>query len=112
MESFHGAEVYELELVLFAKHSEKRVWWKNIGLYRDDGLICFAYKPGPELEKTKKNICKIFKDESLNIPIETNFDITEYLDVTFTLKTGKYYLYRNKIIIYYIFISNLNICHQ
>ena len=81
-------------------------------MYRDDGLICFAYKPGPELEKNKKNICKIFKDESLNITIETNFDITEYLDVTFTLKTGKHYLYRNKTIIYYIFKSNLNICHQ
>ena len=35
-----------------------------------------------------------FKDNGLNITIETNLHITEYLDVTFNLKTGKYFPYR------------------
>ena len=32
----------------------------------------------------------------MNIPCETNLHITEYLDVTFNLKTGKYYPYRKQ----------------
>ena len=69
---------------------------KNIGLYRDDGLSCFENKSGPELKKFKKKICKIFKDNSLNVTTETNLHITEYLDVTFNLKTGKYHPYRKR----------------
>ena len=36
------------------------------------------------------------KDNYLNITIETNLHITEYLDVTFNLKTGDYYLHRKQ----------------
>ena len=69
---------------------------KNIELHRDDGLSCFGNKSEPELEKIKKKICKIFKDNSLNITIKTSLHITEYLDVTFNVKTGKYYPYRKQ----------------
>ena len=48
------------------------------------------------MEKIKKKICKIFKHDGLNIPIEINLHITEYLDVTFNLKTGKYYPHRKQ----------------
>ena len=75
---------------------ESKFGGKHIGLHRYNGLSCFANKSGPELEKIKKQICKIFKDNGLNIPIETNFHITEYLDVTFNLKTGKYDPYRKQ----------------
>ena len=53
-------------------------------------------KSGPDLEKIKKKICRIFKDNGFNITIETNLHITENLDVTFNLKTGKYYSYRKQ----------------
>ena len=43
------------------------------------------------MEKIKKELRKIFTDGGLNITIETTLHITEYLDVTFNLKTGKYY---------------------
>ena len=46
--------------------------------------------------KKLKKICNIFKDSSLNITIETNLHITEYLDVTFNLKTGKYHPFRKQ----------------
>ena len=59
----------------------------NRALYKDDGLSYFENKVGPELEKTKKKICKIFKHDGLNITTETNLHIIEYLDVTFDLKT-------------------------
>ena len=38
----------------------------------------------------------MFKGNGLNITIETNQHITEYQDVTFNLKTGKYYPYRKQ----------------
>ena len=62
---------------------------KNIRLYRDDGLSCFENKSGPELEKIEKKIYKFFQNNGLNITIETNLHIIQYLDVTFNLKTGK-----------------------
>ena len=94
--NFDASEVCEL-VGLYLLNILKSVFGgKNIGLYRDDGLTCFENKSGPELEKIKKKICKIFKDNGLNITIETNLHITEYLDVTCNLKTGKYYPYRTK----------------
>ena len=81
--------------LVFTKHPKKWVWWEEFGLCRDDGFSCFENKSGPELEKIKKNICKIFKDNGLNIIIETNLHITGYLDVTFNLKTWKHYPYKS-----------------
>ena len=68
----------------------------SIGLYRDDGLSCFENKFEPELEKIKKKICKIYKDNGSNIAIETNFHSTEYLEATLNLKAEKYYPYRKR----------------
>ena len=117
MGSFDGAEVCELVGLYLLNILKSEFGGKSIGLYRDDGLSCFENKSGPDLGKTKKNICKICKDNGLNITIETNLHITEYLDATFNLKTGKYYPHRkqNKNIfkyVYNIFISNLTIHHQ
>ena len=59
----------------------------NIGLYRDDG---------PDSEKRKKKMCKIFKKNRLNITVECNLAITDFLEVTSDLKSVTYYPYRNK----------------
>ena len=66
----------------------------KIGLYRDDRLGCFQNLSGPESEKVKKKLCKIFKQSRLSINVECNLQITDFLDVTFDLRTDKYYLYR------------------
>ena len=87
MGSFDGAEVSELFGLYLLNILKSEFGRKNIGLYRDDGLSCFENKSGPELEKSKKKICKIFKD---------NLHITEYLDVMFNLKTRKYDPYRKQ----------------
>ena len=94
--SFDGAEVCELVGLYLLNILKNEFGGKNIGLYREDGLSCFENKSGPELEKIKKKICKIFKDNGLNITNETNLLITVYLDVTFNLKTGKYYPHRKQ----------------
>ena len=37
---------------------------------------------------------KIFKWDSLHIPIETNIKVVDFLDVTFDLRTAFYKLYK------------------
>ena len=58
----------------------------DFGLYRDDGLAVLKNKSGPQSEQVKKNIQKIFKDHGLDIIIQCNMKIANYLDVTFNLK--------------------------
>ena len=87
MRSFDRAELCELVGLYLLNILKSEFVGKNIGLCRDDGFSCFENKSGPELEKIKKNICKIFKDNGSNIIIETNLPITGYLVVTFNLKT-------------------------
>ena len=65
---------------------------QNIGLYRDDGLAAFNRKP-QEIEKIKKELCKIFCDNDLKITVEANTTIVNFLDVTLDLKSGKCYPY-------------------
>ena len=48
------------------------------------------------LVAVKKNIRKSFNYNGLNLTMETNLHITEYLDVMFNRKTGKYYPYRTQ----------------
>ena len=53
-------------------------------------------------------MCKIFKENRLNITVECNLAITDFLDVTFDLKSGTYYPYRkqNSAILYVYKQSN------
>ena len=37
---------------------------------------------------------KLFKDEGLDITVEPNLKITDFLDITLNLNTGKFYPYR------------------
>ena len=64
---------------------------KNLGLYRDDGLAAINSSSGPVLDKMRKNIMALFKNEGLSITIETNLFETDFLDVTFNLATGKFF---------------------
>ena len=62
-----------------------------VGLYRDDGLACFENVSGPQAEKIRKDVFKIFKQEfDLNITRKTNLKIVNFLDVTLNLSMGKY----------------------
>ena len=94
MDSFDGVEV--CELVGFFLLDILRIEFDDnkIGLYRDDGLSCFQILSGPKSEKIKKKLCKILKNHGLSITVECHLRITDFLDVTFDLRTGKYYPYR------------------
>ena len=89
MGSFDGAETCELVgCYLLSLLTEK--YGQNIGLYRDDGLAAFDKTP-QEIEKIKKELCKIFRENGLKITIEANKTIVNFLDVTLDLQSGKHY---------------------
>ena len=46
------------------------------------------------LDKLRKDIVATFKNEGLNITIETNMKCVNFLDVTMNLETGKFHPYR------------------
>ena len=97
MGSFDGAEVCELiGLFLLDNLSEK--YGKNnvyVGLYRDDGLVLLKNTSGPQSERTRKHLTREFKRQGLNISINANLKICNFLDVTLNLTDGSYYPYRN-----------------
>ena len=91
MGSFDGAETCELVgRYILSLLTQK--YGSNIGLYRDDGLSAFNETP-QEIERIKKDLCKIFRDNELKITVEANLTRVNFLDVTLDLKTGKHLPY-------------------
>ena len=91
MGSFDGAETCELVGCYLLSLLTKK-YGQNIGLYRDDGLAAFNAKPR-EMERIKKEICKVFRDNGLKITVEANTTKVNFLDVTLDLRSGKFYPY-------------------
>ena len=46
-----------------------------------------------EIEKIKKELCKIVRDNDLKITVEANKSKVNFLDVTLDLRSGKYWSY-------------------
>ena len=81
----------------------------DFGLYWNDGLAVLKKKSGPQSEQVKKNILKIFKDHELDIIIQCNMKVVNYLDVTFNLSEGTYKPYtKPNIVIKYIHKNSSN----
>ena len=80
-----GAEVCEVVGTYMLNLLSKKYNKNNFGLYRDDGLAVLKNKSGPQSEQVKKNIQKIFKKYGLDITIQCNLKIVNYLDVIFNL---------------------------
>ena len=94
MGSFDGAETCELVgCYILSRLTEK--YGNNIGLYRDDGLSAFN-KPPQEIERIKKDICQIFRDNDLKITVDANLTKVDFLDVTLDLKSGKHSPYKKE----------------
>eukprot|EP00794_Sanderia_malayensis_P001438 gene1438-biopygen1186 len=94
MGSFDGAEICELVGLFILNKLATKYGKDNIGLYRDDGLAIFKNISGPQADRIRKDITKYFKQHGLNITIQTNLKIVNYLDVTFNLTNESYYPYR------------------
>ena len=83
--TYDGAEVCELigifMLSLLSKHINKN----HIGLYRDGDLAILKNTSGPEAEKLKNKLQKLFEEKDLDIIVQCNLKITNYLDITLNL---------------------------
>ena len=62
----------------------------NIGLCRDYGLAVFRNTSNPQSEKIKKTSQKMFKIKGLDIIINCNMKIVNYVGVTLKLNDGSY----------------------
>ena len=94
MGSFDGAELREL-VGLYILHIFGKKYGKHrINLNGDEGLYCFAYTNGPQADRIRKDVIKIFKESFDPILIcEANLKAVNFLDVTLNLRTGKYQPY-------------------
>ena len=94
MGSYDGAEVCELVGIYTLPKLENITSKDDIGLYRDDGLILLRELNGQQIDKTRKNIIKVFKTVGFQIEIETNLHEVNFLDMTFNLRSGTYHPYK------------------
>ena len=94
MGAYDGAEICELVGLYLLQEMRNRFPDLNIGLYRDDALGCHKRTSGTQTEKNKKALIKLFKENGLNITIETNLQQVNFLDATLCLPTETYTPYR------------------
>ena len=90
MGAYDGSEVFELIGILMLSLLSKHINKNHIRLYRDDGLAILKNNSDLEAEKFKRKFQKLFKEKSLDIIIECNLKITNYLDITLNLNDGSY----------------------
>ena len=67
---------------------------EDLGLYRDDGLGTIYNSSGPEIERIKKQIVRMFKINGLSITIKTNQKAADFLVVHFDLVQDIYKPYK------------------
>ena len=96
MGSYDRAEMCELVELYLLNLLTIELGKKNINFYRDDDLSYFQNVSGPDSERIKKKMCKIFKEGRLNIPVACNSAITNFFDVNFDFKSSTYYRYRKQ----------------
>ena len=91
---FDGAELCE-PVGLFILNTLIRNYGLNTsGFYRDDGLCCFHKISGPQSERIKEELLKLLKVEfGMNITIDTNLKMVNFLEVTFNLLRGTFQPY-------------------
>ena len=94
MGCYDGAEICELVGIYIQSKLCKLMNKKDFGLYRDDGLGILRNTSGPEADRKRKSITKVFKECGLSITCEVNKKIVEFLDVRFNLKDQTYEPYR------------------
>ena len=95
MGSYDGAEICELVGLYLLFESLAQLFGKeNVGLYRDDGLAVVKNLSGSQTDRLRKRMVQCFKDNGLQITVDINLQVTNFLDVTLDLPGDKYYPYR------------------
>ena len=94
MGCFDGAEVCDLVGIYSLNLLKTIIRKENVGLYRVDGLGIIRNSSGPEIDRMRKQIIKVFKECGLNIVIKMNLKTVDFLDVRFNLTNNTYEPYR------------------
>ena len=95
MGSYDGAEICRLVGLYLLYECLAQLFGKgNVGLYRDDGLAVVRNLSGPQTDRLRKRMVQCFKDNGLQITVEINLHVTDFLDVTLDLPGDKYHPYR------------------
>lgn len=93
MGEFDSAEICEL-VGLYILHQMKDIIPMNdLGLYRDDGLAVIDL-PGPDLERLRQQVKRLFARNGLQVTIEAGMQITDFLDVRLNLTDMSHRPYR------------------
>ena len=95
MGAYDGAEVCELVGTYMLSLISEKYNREEVRLSRDDRLGVVKNKSGPETEKIKKNIQKIFKENKLDMVIQCSMKIVNCLDVSLNLNNLNYKPYEN-----------------
>ena len=93
MGALDSAEVCELVGLFILSKLEAIIPRENIGLYRDDGLAV-TNLPGPELDRLRKQVTRIFQTHGLKITVDSGAKITDFLDVSLNLENNSYRPFR------------------
>ena len=91
MRSYDRTEICELVGLYLLNRLTTCFDKSSIGLYRDDGLAAINNANCPKLNRIRKDIIALFKEEGLSITIKTNLIETDFLNVTFNLVIKKYF---------------------
>ena len=94
MGSYDGAETCELVGTYLLSRLIQYVPPNQIGLYRDDGLAAIPEANGPKMDRIRKQIISVFREEGLKITVETNLKEADFLDINLNATNGKYSPYR------------------
>ena len=94
MGAYDGAEICELVGLYLLSIISKSYIKDNIGLYRDDGLAVFHNISGPQADRIRKHFHAIFKRNGLELEIECNLKIVNFLDASLNLEDGTFRPYR------------------
>ena len=94
MGAYNGAEVCKLNGIFMLSLLSKHINKNYNRLYTVEGLAILKNTSVPEAEKLKKRFQKLFKQKDLDIIVQCNLKITNYLDITLNLNDGWYRPYR------------------
>ena len=83
MGCYDGVEICKLVGIYIQNKLCKLMNKKDFGHYRDDGLGILRNTSGPEADRKRRDIIKIFKECRLSITFEINKKIVCFLDVPF-----------------------------
>ena len=90
MGCFDDAEVSEIVETYILSKISNEINKRQVGLYRGDSLGVFRNTSGSEMDRTRKDLNKIFQECGLSIASKIDLTRLNFLDVSFYMKQETY----------------------